>query len=367
MGGIIGRLFREFAMTLSVAIMISLVVSLTTTPMMCAYLLPNRRKQKHGRLYRAGERVFEAVLRLYDRSLRRALQWPALVMLSLVATLGFAIYLFMIVPKGFIPQQDNGLVIGGIQADQSISFQSMQQKLTQFVDVLRQDPAYRIGQRVHRRRPDEFRVCVSRPEAAVRAQSYSCSRSWPGYARSSTRLPALGSSCGRRPTFGSAGAPTTPNTSTLCNPTPREDIYDWAPKIEAALQHLPQLTDVNLDQQQKGLETDLVIDRATAARLGLTVSQIDNTLYDAFGQRQVSTIYAAQNQYHVDHGGGARVLAGPGNPEADLYQHQRRRGQRHAGDPALGRHGGGQGACQEQRRRRHREPNRRQPGAQCSQ
>src|SRR5437763_10491850 len=128
-------------MTLSVAIMISLAVSLTTTPMMCAYLLADRRERAHGRLYWASERAFAGILNLYDRSLRRALQWPSLVMLSLLATLCLGFYLVKIVPKGFFPTQDIGLMFGGIQADQSISVQLMEQKLTRFVDILRQDPA----------------------------------------------------------------------------------------------------------------------------------------------------------------------------------------------------------------------------------
>src|SRR5262249_32770577 len=141
MGGIVGRLFREFAMTLSVAIMISLAVSLTTTPMMCAYLLADRRQAAHGRLYWASERAFAAILDLYERSLRRALQWPALVMLSLLAALCLGIYLFTVVPKGFFPTQDVGLMFGGVQADQSISFQLMEKKLKQFVDIIQKDPA----------------------------------------------------------------------------------------------------------------------------------------------------------------------------------------------------------------------------------
>jgi multidrug efflux pump len=141
MGGIEGRLFREFAVTLSVAITISLAVSLTTTPMMCAYLLAPRREDGHGRLYRAGEQAFAAILDVYDRSLRRALRWPGLVMLSLLATLCFAVHLFINVPKGYMPEQDNGRIWGGIQADQSISFQLMKRKLAQFVEIVRQDPA----------------------------------------------------------------------------------------------------------------------------------------------------------------------------------------------------------------------------------
>ena len=141
MGGIEGRLFREFAVTLSVAITISLAVSLTTTPMMCAYLLAPQREDRHGRLYRTGERAFAAILDVYDRSLRRVLQWPDLVMLSLLATLCFAVHLFINVPKGYMPEQDNGLIWGGIQADQNISFQLMRKKLAQFVEIIRQDPA----------------------------------------------------------------------------------------------------------------------------------------------------------------------------------------------------------------------------------
>jgi multidrug efflux pump len=298
MGGIIGRLFREFAMTLSVAILISLVVSLTTTPMMCAYLLADQRTAAHGRLYRIGERVFDRMLALYDRTLRRALQWPSLVMLSLLATLGFALYLFVIVPKGFIPQQDNGLMIGGIQADQSISFQSMQQKLTQFVEILRQDPAVATvnGFTGGSQTNSGFIFVVLKPLSERKISPPEIMR------RLRPKLNQVaGAQLFLRPAtdIRVGGRANNAEYQYTLQADNTDEIYNWAPKVEAALQHLPQLTDVNLDQQQKGLETDLVIDRATAARLGLTVSQIDNTLYDAFGQRQVSTIYAAQNQYHV--------------------------------------------------------------------
>jgi multidrug efflux pump len=298
MGGVVGRLFREFAMTLSVAIAISLVVSLTTTPMMCAYLLPYQHRGRHGWLYRTGERAFEEMLGLYERTLRRALQWPALVMLSLVATLGFAVYLFTIVPKGFVPQQDNGLMFGGIQADQSISFQSMQQKLTEFVDILRRDPAIDTvnGFTGGGQTNSGFIFVVLKPLSERTASVQQIMR------RLRPKLNQVaGAQLYLRPAtdlrIGARANNAEYQYTLLADNT--EDLYEWAPKVEAALQKLPQLTDVNLDQQQKGLETDLVIDRATAARLGLTVSQIDNTLYDAFGQRQVSTIYAAQNQYHV--------------------------------------------------------------------
>src|SRR5262249_34045395 len=141
MGGIEGRLFREFAMTLSSAVMISLVVSLTTTPMMCAYVLPQRREQDHGKLYRVTERAFYRMLDIYDRSLRWALRCPALIMVSLLVTVGAAVYLFVNIPKDFVPRQDNGLISGGMQADRSVSFQLMEKKLAQLVDVIRRDPA----------------------------------------------------------------------------------------------------------------------------------------------------------------------------------------------------------------------------------
>ena len=298
MGGIVGRLFREFAMTLSVAIMISLGVSLTTTPMMCAYLLANPRDRNGGRLYRASERAFEAILGLYDRTLRRALQWPALVMLSLLATLCLGAYLVTVIPKGFFPTQDVGLMFGGIQADQSISFQLMEKKLTQFVDIIRHDPAVQSvsaftgGGQTN----GGFVFVVLKPlsERQVSMQKV-MGRLRPKFNEvAGARLflqPATDIRVGGRASYAQY-------QYTLLGDD-ASDIYEWAPKLEAALQKVPLLTDVNLDQQQKGLETDLVIDRATAARLGLTVSQIDNTLYDAFGQRQVSVIYAAQNQYHV--------------------------------------------------------------------
>ena len=298
MGGIVGRLFREFAMTLSVAIMISLAVSLSTTPMMCAYVLQNPRDRQPGRLYRISERIFVEILEGYDRTLRRALQWPSLVLLSWLATVCLNFYLFMIVPKGFVPTQDVGLMFGGIQADQSISFQLMEKKLRQIVDIIRQDPAVQsVSAFTGGRQTNSgfvFVVLKQLSERRVPMQEV-MGRLRPKLNQvAGARLflqPATDVRVGGRASYAQY-------QYTLLGDDAGE-IYEWAPKVEAALQKVPQLTDVNLDQQQKGLETDLVIDRATAARYGLTVSQIDNTLYDAFGQRQVSVIYAAQNQYHV--------------------------------------------------------------------
>ena len=296
MGGIDGRLFREFAVTLSVAVMISLAVSLTTTPMMCAYLLAERREHGHGKLYHAGERAFAVILDLYDRSLRRALQWPALVMLSLAATLCFAVYLFIDIPKGFLPQQDNGLMWGGIQADQSISFQLMGKKLAEFVDIIRQDPAV-----AH---VDGFYYSGSYGEVFVVLRPLS-ERQVSSQEVANRLQPELDRISGAEMDFGSVqevrigGRASHSQYEYTLLGEDNDELYEWAPKITAALKKLPDLTNVHLDLKKPGLEANLTIDRSTAARLGVTVSQITNTLYDAFGQRQVSVIYKEKNQYHV--------------------------------------------------------------------
>ena len=298
MGGIVGRLFREFAMTLSIAILISLVVSLTTTPMMCAYLLSTKPPGAHGRLYRAGERAFDAVLGVYDRSLRRALRWPGLVMLSLAATIALAGYLFTVVPKGFFPQQDTGRMIGGIQADQSISFQLMQKKLSRFVNIIRHDPAVEniVGFTGGGQTNSGFVFVMLKPLSERKISVMQVI----GRLR-----PKLNQVAGARLFLQAVqdiwvgGRQSNAQYQYTLQGDDTKEIYAWAPKVEAALQKMHLITEVNLDQQQNGLESDIVIDRNTAARLGLNVSEIDNTLYDAFGQRQVSVIYAAQNQYHV--------------------------------------------------------------------
>jgi multidrug efflux pump len=298
MGGIVGRLFREFAMTISISIMISLAISLATTPMMCAVLLRSESGQKHGRLYQASERFFDAMLNGYRRSLTAALGHPRAVMLLLAAVLGLNFYLYDIIPKGFFPQQDTGRIVGIIQADQSISFQLMQQKLTQFVTILKKDPAVEVavgftggGQTnsgfmfVSLNPLSERKISVDAVIARLR--------------REMTVVPGATLFLQAVQDIRVGGrASNAQYQYTLQGPT-LEELDEWTPKIAAALQKEPNLADVNSDQQNKGLESNLVIDRDTAARLGITVSQIDNTLYDAFGQRQVSTIYVARNQYHV--------------------------------------------------------------------
>jgi multidrug efflux pump len=298
MGGIVGRLFREFAMTISISIMISLAISLATTPMMCAVLLRSSTGERHGRLYWASERFFEAMLGFYRRTLTSALEHPRSVMLVLAAVLGLNFYLYDIIPKGFFPQQDTGRVVGIIQADQSISFQLMQQKLTQFVTIIKNDPAVETavgftggGQTnsgfmfVSLYPLDKRKTSVDGVIARLRREMAVV----PGatlFLQAVQDIRVGGRASNAQYQY------------TLQSPT-LEELNDWTPKIAAALQGQPNLADVNSDQQNKGLESNLVIDRDAAARLGVTVSQIDNTLYDAFGQRQVSTIYVARNQYHV--------------------------------------------------------------------
>ncbi|VIO79051.1 Multidrug resistance protein MdtC [Bradyrhizobium ivorense] len=298
MGGIVGRLFREFAMTISIAILISLAVSLATTPMMCAVLLKRDTGQSHGRLYWASERCFEAMLNFYRRTLTAALEHPVSVMVILAAVLGLNFYLYSAIPKGFFPQQDTGRLTGSIQADQSVSFQLMQQKLGRFVDIIKHDPAVESvvgftgsGQTnsgfvfVSLKPLDQRKISADGVIARLRREMSVV----PGatlflQAVQDIRVGGRASNAQYQYTL---------QGSTL------EELNEWTPKITAALQRDPDLTDVNSDQQNKGLESNLVIDRDDAARLGITVSQIDNTLYDAFGQRQVSTIYVARNQYHV--------------------------------------------------------------------
>src|ERR1700688_966318 len=298
MGGIVGRLFREFAMTISISIMISLAISLATTPMMCAVLLRGGAGERHGKLYETSERFFEAMLGFYRRTLTAALAHPRSVMLVLAAVLGLNFYLYGIIPKGFFPQQDTGRVIGIIQADQSISFQLMQQKLTQFVTIIKNDPAVEtaVGFTGGGQTNSGFMFVALYPldkrKLSVDGVIARLRREMAVVPGATLFLQAVQDiRVGGR-------ASNAQYQYTLQGPT-LEELNEWTPKIAAALQGEPNLTDVNSDQQNKGLESNLVIDRDAAAQLGITVSQIDNTLYDAFGQRQVSTIYVARNQYYV--------------------------------------------------------------------
>lgn len=297
MGGIIGRLFREFAMTISIAIMISLVISLTTTPMMCAILLRNV-PERHGRVYQSSERLFATILRGYRRTLSIALRHPRSVMLVLLAVLNLNFYLYSVIPKGFFPQQDTGRMVGSIQADQSISFQLMQQKLSQLVAIVKSDPAVEtvVGFTGVGQTNSGFMFVSLAPLAA---RSVSVDQVIGRLRRQLAVVPGATLYLQAVQDIRVGGrASNAQYQYTLQSPS-LEELNAWNPKIVAALQADPLLADVNSDQQNKGLASNLIIDRDAAAQLGITVRQIDNTLYDAFGQRQVSTIYVARNQYHV--------------------------------------------------------------------
>src|ERR1700689_2855483 len=299
MGGIVGRLFREFAITLSTAILVSMVISLSTTPMMCAYLLRNEHTRKHGRLYRASERGFEGLLTGYRNSLRWVLQnsLPPLTVLFLTIALNIA--LVYRIPKGFFPQQDTGVLAGGIQGPQDASFPQMDDSIQRIEAVIKKDPAIQnvmgftggggatntgfifialkplserkidAPQIINRLRPQLNRL----PVASIFLQ-----------AAQDLRIGGRNSSALYQYTI---------QTDSI------SDLATWGPRVFAEMKRLPGLQDVNSDQQNGGLEVRLNYDRVTAAKLGLTAAGLDSGIYSAFGQSEVSIIYTQLNQYYV--------------------------------------------------------------------
>jgi multidrug efflux pump len=301
MGGIVGRLFREFAVTLSAAILVSLVVSLTTTPMMCSRLLKHQRQEDYGRLYRASEEVFAWVLRIYEHSLAWVLRHAAFTLSVLLLTIGVNVYLLIVTPKGFFPQQDTGRINGGIQGVQDTSFQAMRQRITRFVDIIRADPAvanvmaFTGGGAGTTTNTGRVFIALKPLEERDVSADQLINRLRPKLATvpgATLYLQAVQDlRVGGR--LGNAQYQYTIQTDNL------EDLTRWGPIILQEMRKLPGLADVNSDQQNNGLQASLVYDRWTASRLGITPQMIDDTLYDAFGQRQVSTMYTQLNQYHV--------------------------------------------------------------------
>ena len=298
MGGIVGRLFREFAITLSVAVSISLLVSLTTTPMMCALFLRHETKQ-HGRLYFFAERAFDRLLQTYDLCLRWVLRHQFLMLCVTILTMVVSSALYIFTPKGFFPQQDVGRIAGFIQADQDVSFSTMRVKVKNFADIVRQDPAIdtviaftgggsgnNSGRFFAQLKPlDQRKISADLVIERLRPKLDAI----PG---ASLFLQAIQDiNVGAR--FAGAQYQYTLQADRL------SDLVEWAPRLMERMSKIPELRDVNTDQQLNGLQASLVIDRDTAGRLGVSVSAIDNTLNDAFGQRQVSNIYKGINQYHV--------------------------------------------------------------------
>ncbi len=299
MAGIVGRLFREFAVTLSVAVGISMIVSLTTTPMMCALFLKPETGRKHNWMYRLSERGFNWLHDAYDARLRWVLRHQPVMLLVTFATIGLAVYLYIVIPKGFFPQQDTGRLSGGIQAAQDISFNAMQKKLTQFIQIVKDDPAIdsvvgftggqgaqNTGRAFASLKPiGERKLSVDLVIARLRGKLAHV----PGATLYFQAVQDV--QIGGR--MGNAQYQYTLQGDNL------QDLLEWSPKLEQKLRGLKELKDISSDQQDHGLQAALVIDRDTASRLGLTPQLIDNVLYDAFGQRQVSTMYAGINQYHV--------------------------------------------------------------------
>ncbi len=300
MPGIVGRLFREFSETLAITILISLVVSQTTTPMMCAlFLQPGHTAGRPpGLLKRKLESGFETMLAFYEKSLRWALRHARLVGFILIVTVVLNIFLFVIVPKGFFPEQDNGLVIGTIRADQGISFERMKQKLEQLQSIVQRDPgvATVAGFTGGRSTNSGFMFITLKP---LENRHASAAQIVGRLRRPLAVIPGVRLFMVPAQDLRVGGRMSASEYQYTLQSSDSEALYAWIPKIVEALNADGKLVDVNSDLQQGGLETDLQINRTVASRLGITPSQIDNTLYDAYGQRQVSTIYRALNQYHV--------------------------------------------------------------------
>ena len=299
MNGLVGRLFREFAVVLSVAIGVSLFVSLTTTPMMCARFLKHEEKKKHGFFYRISERSFNGMLHGYDLSLRWVLRHQFLILCVTIFTAGLSVYMFKHVNKGFFPQQDTGRINGFIQADQDTSFVKMSKKMRAFVDIVREDPAVdtvtaftgggngtSTARMFAQLKPlAERKIDADHVIARLRDKT-------SGIPGASMFLQSVQDvTVGGR--FGGAQFQYTLQADNL------DDLYHWAPIIMDRMRQIPELRDINSDQQNKGLQSYLAIDRDTAGRLGVSIQDIDNVLGDSFGQRQVSNIYKGLNQYHV--------------------------------------------------------------------
>ncbi|HVQ29683.1 MAG TPA: multidrug efflux RND transporter permease subunit, partial [Vicinamibacteria bacterium] len=298
MAGSVGRLFREFAVTLTVAILVSLVVSLTTTPMMCALFLRSEAHRRHGRVYRAAESLFAGLVRGYDRALRVVLAHQPAVLLVTLGTVVLSVYLFVVVPKGFFPQQDTGRLIGSLQAAQDVSFATLEEKLRAYVAIIREDPAVDNvlafgggGARntarmfVQLKPLEERKLSADRVIARLRGPL--------------AKVP--GASLFLQPVqdVRAGGRPSSAQYQYTLQAPRVSDLAKWSQALLARMSKIPGVKDANTDQQDRGLEAALVVDRDTAARMGVSVQAVDDTLNDAFGQRPVSTIYKGLNQYRV--------------------------------------------------------------------
>ena len=299
MGGIVGRLFREFAVTLSTAIVVSMIISLTATPMMCAYLLRSEREQKHGRIYLANERAFEWLLSLYRRSLHWVLEHPRLTMLVLFLTIALNVVLVITIPKGFFPQQDTGAITGGVQGPQDSSFPAMDNSIKQIVGVIKSDPAVAnvIAFTGGSGATNTGFIYIALKPLAVRTVSAAqvIARLRPKLNRMPVASAFLQAAQDLR--IGGRGGNAMYQYTLQSDDV--KDLSKWGPTLLKEMKRLPGLQDVNSDQQNGGLDELLNYDRVTAAKLGLTVQSLDSDLYNAFGQSEVSVIYTQLNQYYV--------------------------------------------------------------------
>ena len=297
LGGLVGRIFHEFAITLTVAIILSMVISLTLTPMMCAYLDLKVGEDKNP-LMAWSRRSLDWMQDFYRRTLGWSLENPKTIVFMVFIAILLNFYLIAIVPKGFFPSTDEGTMQGGLRADQSISFQAMQKKFMQFIEIIKRDPAVAtVGGFAGGQATNSGNVFITLKPPHERGLSTDevIDRLRPELEKvAGARLfLRAGGQIGGGGRQGNGSQQYTVQADSL------EELNTWVPKITDALQNVPELTDVNSDQQDKGLQVDLKVDRQSAARLGLNIAQINNALYDAFGQRQVSTIYKDKNQYKV--------------------------------------------------------------------
>ncbi len=302
MGDIVGRLFREFAVTLSMTILISAVVSLTLTPMMCSRFLRHKPPSQQGRFYRVSERAFESIINFYGKTLRWVLNFQALILLIFLATLGLTIWLYIIVPKGFFPVQDTGVIQGISQAPQYISFSAMAEKQQQLAQVILKDPAVEslssfIGVDGTNTTLNSGRLLINLKPLEERNISASAvmRRLQPQLAK----IPEITLYMQPVQDLTVENRVSRTQYQYTLEDADANELNKWTEKFVDKLKKLPQLQDVATDQQTRGLQASITIDRVTASRLGITPQAIDDTLYDAFGQRQVSTLFTQLNQYHI--------------------------------------------------------------------
>ena len=299
MGGIVGRFFREFAVTLSAAIGVSLAISLTTTPTMCAQLLKSLGEETHGRAYKASQKVFDGILGVYRVSLGWVLRHQFAVLLITIATAILSVHLFREAPKGFFPQQDTGRIQGAVQAAQDISFNAMKAKMRRYVEIAMNDPnvSTMIGFCGGTTAMNQGRMFITLKP--LRERKLSADQVIEELSRKFAEVPGATLYMQAQQDLNIGGRLSQAQYQYTLQGEDLNELNEWAPQLLEKLRALPQLQQVNTDQQDKGLAANVIIDRDTASRLGVSAQEIDAVLYDAFGQRQVSTIYEPLNQYHV--------------------------------------------------------------------